>query len=248
MECLQIENDGPVRVLKMARGKANAMHPPMVEELLAAVTSAVRDDSVRAIVLASATPRFFSSGFDMTEVFLFDRPAMGTFFGRFIDLYELVASAPKPVVAAVAGHAFAGGAVLAAACDVRVMAVADFRFALNEVNLGVALPPGMIRMVEGVVGLRHARRLLLEGVAIPFSEANAIGLADEVCEVEALMERSLARAHSMAGKPSLAFASIKRQLVRAGGDREHLEAFLDCWFSDESVAKRREAAASLQRK
>lgn len=248
MQFLQIENEGAVRVIKMARGKANAMNPPMVEEMNAAVAEAAADDAVRAIVLASATSRFFSSGFDFTEVFPFDRPTMAAFFGRFIDLYEALANAPKPVLAAMSGHAFAGGAVVAVACDIRVMGDGPFSFALNEVNLGVALPVGIIRMTEAAVGLRHARHLLLEGASIPFPDAAKLGLADEVCETDIVLEHTLRRAHSMAQKPPQAFAAIKRQLVRAGSDRDGLEPFLDSWFSAESVAKRQEAAASLQRK
>lgn len=57
-----------------------------------------------------ASPRFFSGGFDVAEVFRYDRKAMTDFFGRFVDLYERLLRLPKPVVAAINGHAFAGGA------------------------------------------------------------------------------------------------------------------------------------------
>jgi len=78
------------------------------------------------------------------EVFQYGREDMTEFFGSFMDLYEGIFRLPKPVVAAVSGHSVAGGSVLALACDERVMAEGPFQFALNEVNLGVVLPPGVI--------------------------------------------------------------------------------------------------------
>jgi enoyl-CoA hydratase/carnithine racemase len=120
MEFIKCERDGSLLVLKLARGKANALNGAMVEELWAAVSEAAASDEVRAVVLASRSPRFFSGGFDVAEVFRYDRETMTAFFGRFIDLYEGLYHLPKPVVGAISGHAFAGGAVLALTCDLRV--------------------------------------------------------------------------------------------------------------------------------
>jgi 3,2-trans-enoyl-CoA isomerase len=115
------------------------------------------------LVLASDRPNFFSAGFDVKEVFQYDREAMTSFFGAFMDLHETMFRLPKPVVAALSGHTVAGGAVLALACDIRVMAQGPFRFALNEVNLGIILPPGIVRMAVDAIGIRHARELFLSG-------------------------------------------------------------------------------------
>jgi len=80
----------------------------MVEELISIIGQARSTGAVRAIVLASANPKFFSPGFDVTEVFQYDRERMTEFFGRFIDLYEMMFRLPKPLVAAVSGHAYLG--------------------------------------------------------------------------------------------------------------------------------------------
>ena len=119
----------------MARGKANALNAPMVDELHGRRRAGARAD-VRGLVLASDRPKFFSGGFDVKEVFQYGREKMTSYFGSFMDLYEDLFRLPKPVVAAISGHSVAGGAVLALACDARVMAEGPFRFALNEVNLG----------------------------------------------------------------------------------------------------------------
>ncbi len=147
MEYLLSERDGSLLVLTLARGKANALNRALVEELLSEVTAAAADDSVRGLVLASNRPRFFSSGFDVREVFTYDPPGMTEFFGRFIDLYESLYRFPKPLVGAVSGHCFAGGAILATACDFRIMAEGEYGYALNEVKLGLALPGTLRKML-----------------------------------------------------------------------------------------------------
>src|SRR6185436_9916785 len=162
MPFIRTENTDGLFVVAMARGKANALNAAMVEELRSAVAQAQAQD-VRGVILASDRPNFFSGGFDVTEVFQYDRETMTSYFGSFMDLYEDLFRLPKPVAAAISGHAVAGGAVLALACDVRVMAEGAFRFALNEVNLGVVLPPGVIRMAVDAIGARHARELFLAG-------------------------------------------------------------------------------------
>ena len=156
MEFTRVDRDGELLIITLARGKANPLNAAMVEELITAFGAASGDD-VRAVVFASDRPKFFSSGFDVVEVFAYDRDRMKEFFSRFIDLYEAMLHLPKPVVAAVSGHAFAGGAVLALACDSRVMAEGEFGFALNEVNLGIVVPPGFIRMAVAAVGEKNAR-------------------------------------------------------------------------------------------
>src|SRR5215208_2201276 len=119
MEHIKTEINEGMLVIKMARGKANALNAAVVEELNLAIEDAGNNESVRGVVLASDREKFFSAGFDVQEVFEYDRETMREFFGRFIDLYEGMIGLAKPVVAAINGHAFAGGAVVALASDVR---------------------------------------------------------------------------------------------------------------------------------
>src|ERR1035441_8803263 len=150
------------------------------------------DDSVRGLVLASGRPRFFSGGFDIREVFTYDRDGMAAFFGRFIDLYESLYGFPKPVVAALSGHTFAGGAILAIACDFRIMAEGDFGFALNEINLGLALSPTIRRMLADAVGVARVREVLLFGEPLTPARALEIGLVRELAPAEQVRDRAIA--------------------------------------------------------
>lgn len=252
MERIRTETDDGLLVVTMARPKANALDEAMVEELNAAVERAATDESVRGVVLASSSEKFFSGGFDVKEVFEYDRERMTAFFGRFIDLYEGMLGLPKPVVAAVNGHAFAGGAVLALASDARVMARGNFGFALNEINLGIALPPGIIRMAVSAVGARRARPLVLEGKTIAPAEAFEAGLADELAGAESALERACVRARELCAKPRLTYGAVKRGFNKIAGtvgaesDHQSLDAFIDHWFSEESKQHRRALLESLR--
>jgi enoyl-CoA hydratase/carnithine racemase len=253
MEHIKTEANEGLLIVTMSRGKANALNGAMVDEMNAAIADAGSDESVRGVVLASDRAKFFSGGFDATEVFEYDRETMTDFFGRFIDLYEGLMRLTKPVIAAVSGHAFAGGAVLALACDKRVMAEGEFGFALNEINLGLALPPGMIRMAASVIGIGKARELVLEGRTFKPDEALKYGLASELVSPEAVFERAIAQARKMADKPPLTFGAIKRSfnqvtgLLPNGSDQQYLNEFIDHWFSPESKRYRQVLIDSLRR-
>jgi enoyl-CoA hydratase/carnithine racemase len=251
MTSIRTEKADGLLIVTMSRGKANALNAAMVDELNSALAQSHAHD-VRGLVLASDCPKFFSGGFDVTEVFQYDREAMTLFFGAFMDLYETLFRLPKPVVGALSGHAVAGGAVLALACDVRVMAEGPFRFALNEVNLGIVLPPGLIRTAVDALGQRHARELFLGSETLTPSRALEIGLVSELAQPDQVLGRAIARARVLAAKPPGAFGAIKRTLIEVSGhgpigsDRQHLQSFIDHWFLAESVERRQALIDSLR--
>lgn len=253
MQFVQVSDESEVRILTLTRGKANAFNLAMVDELLDVVDAALSVDGARAIVFASAKPRFFSSGFDVEEVFAYDLPAMRHFFGRFLELFEAVLRMPKPVVGALSGHAYAGGAFLALAFDLRVMAEGDYGFALNEINFGAVLPPSLRRVLISTVGPREATRMILTGESIKPSRALEIGLADDVVPEEQVLPTALQRAHAFAQKPAAAFRFSKHALQRDLGyadPNQHpsLDEFITQWFSPECIERRQQITASLKAK
>ena len=254
MQFIQQSDESEVRVLTLARGKANAMNLPMIEELIEAIREGERDDRVRALLFASARLGFFSAGFDVEEVFSYDLPTMRHFFGRFMHLYELALHTPKPTVGAISGHAYAGGAFLALAFDLRIMAEGEFGFALNEINFGAVLPRSLRLALINTVGSREATRMILSGDSVKPPRALQTGLADEVVPQEQTLSIAVAHAHRMAQKPATAFAFSKRALQRDAGylgaseQHEPLDEFLAQWFSPECAERRRSLVASLKAK
>jgi enoyl-CoA hydratase/carnithine racemase len=251
----RLDREGIVLVITFARGKANALNAELVEELHAAFAQTERDASVRGVVLASDHPKLFSGGFDVDEVFSYDEPTMGRFFGRFLDLFERMRHLPKPLVCAVGGHAYAGAAILALACDRRIFVDGDVGFAINEVNLGVVLPDPTIAVIVETLGLRTARHLLLDGAVFKGQDALRAGIVDEVVPAREVLTRAIGCARLFASKPPLAYAEHKRALLAKGTPRLEgaarelaVASFMTRWVSEESVAARAALVESLSRK
>ena len=253
MADIQIERDGRVLVATMGRGKANALNGALVDELHGVLQTAHDDAAVGALVIASANPRLFCAGLDVGEVFAYDKETMRWFFDRFVALLDGLRALPKAVVAAVSGHAYAGGALIALASDFRVMSDGDFGFALNEVDLGLVLPAEATRWIAPILGAA-TRDVLLGGTAISPQRALEVGLASAVVPVTAVRERAIALARTLADKPPIAFAAIKQGIVEALGgqpDAEGRQAFVDefmrYWTGPESTARRQALIASMRR-
>lgn len=246
MQYIQVERVGTLAVIKLARPKANAMTGRMIEELATALDELSICADVRALVLGSEQPKFFSSGFDVAEVFAVKRDEMHSFFGRFLDVIGKLQAFPKPTVAAVSGHAFAGGAVAALACDFRIMADGPFGFALNEINLGIAVTPGLIHMAKEAVG-PHARSIVLAGETVTPPRALEIGLARELAAPEEVLTRAKAMAADLAEKPAGGYALAKRWYHSPPNDHKSLDAFVEQWFSPECVAKRTALTESMKK-
>src|SRR5689334_448517 len=101
MEFVRTERNGSLLIVILGRGKANALNRAMIGELAHTIAGAEADGTIRGVVLASDRPRFFSSGFDVVEVFAYEREEMRSFFEQFGGLCEAMMRLPKPVVAAV---------------------------------------------------------------------------------------------------------------------------------------------------
>lgn len=253
MQFVRVSNESEVRIFELSRGKANALNLPMIEELIEAVREGQAERSARAFVFSSAQPGFFCGGFDVAEVFEYDRSTMRHFFGRFMSLYEQLLLTGKPVIGALRGHAYAGGAFLALAFDVRVMAEGEYGFALNEINFGAILPWALRWGLIKTVGGREATRMILTGEAVKPVRALEIGLSDEVVPEDQVLSAALKHAHNLAQKPADAFAFSKHALQRDLGyseesRHESLDEFLTQWFSPECSERRRSLTASLKTK
>ncbi len=240
MSFVRTRDHDNVREVAIDRPKANALNEALVDDLAEAIDAARDDAGIRALLLTSAVDGFFSVGFDVREVFDYDRPRMAAYWTRFTDLYETVYHFPKPVVAALPGHTFAGGIILALAADVRLMTEGKFGLGVSGINLGLPLPPGVMNMAVNAIGHGHARRLFITGETIDPQQAYTMGFVHELAAPGALGERALIRARDMADKSPTAFNAVHDMFDTLSGrpglgsDRDRLDTFLDLWFSDEA--------------
>jgi Delta3-Delta2-enoyl-CoA isomerase len=248
----RVDHEVGVRELRLARPPANALDPGLVTALRAAVETAPRDGA-RALVLSGA-PGMFSGGLDVPRLVALGRPEMESFLGEFLDLLRALALSEIPVVAAISGHAPAGGAVLAIHCDHRVMAAGEFKIGLNEVRVGIPLPQSLHSVLVRVVGRRQAERLGVRGLLVGAEEARAIGLVDELVAPEVVVARALEVARDYLALPPTAMRrtrDLARRDLAAIFDRElrfTWESFVDDWFADETQAALRALVERLRTK
>ena len=241
---------GPIRELRLARAPVNALNPTLCEALSAALADAARDD-VQALVL-SGGPKVFSAGLDVPYLLSLgdDRVALTAAWESFFDAARALAAFPSPVVAAIAGHAPAGGCVLALCCDYRVMASGPFRIGLNETQVGLVAPEGIQHLLGRVVGPHRAERLLVAGELVEAERAHAIGLVDELTDIDEVSIRArvwLEGLLQLPRQPVLQTRAIARAGVIAAlaPERIQLDRFIDAWSAPDTQAGLRALIARL---
>lgn len=192
-------SEGTIRVLTLNRPeRRNALSADLQQHLLKALDDAEADERVRALVLTGSGSAF-CAGLDLGG--LQSLSARSTEenrrdSARFAKLLERLYTLPKPVVAAVNGHAVAGGAGLVNACDLAVMSE-DAKIGYTEARIGfVAALVGVFLVRQ--VGEKRAKALLLSAQLIGAAEAERIGLVNEICSEAAVMERAVDHARILA--------------------------------------------------
>jgi enoyl-CoA hydratase len=209
---MHVERQGAVAVLSMNAGKANAINPRFLD-LLGALLDALQAAPPGALVL-TGDARSFSAGLDLPALMDFTTADLTDFIRRFSASMLRVFSLPWPVVAAVNGHAIAGGCVLALQADIRLMASGQSRIGLNEVRLGLGLPAAVVETLRCQVPAASLLPIAAEGGLFLPEEAVRLGLVQEVVEPGQLLERAVERARALAELPPLAFAQVKASLRR----------------------------------
>ncbi|MET7395378.1 enoyl-CoA hydratase/isomerase family protein [Dactylosporangium sp. NPDC005572] len=209
---IELTEAGDVAVVRLAHGKVNALDL----ELLAAITetfTALDAGDARAIVLTGAG-RTFSAGVDLRRVIDGPPEYVDALLRALTRAFLAVFTTGKPVVAAVNGHAIAGGAVLACACDYRLMAAGDARIGVTEVLVGVPFPPAAMEIVRHAVGTYEE---ILTGDTF---EPDLAPFIDTVVPPESLLDEAVATANRVADRiPPDTYRLTKEQLQSAVHDR-----------------------------
>lgn len=241
---------GAIHELRLARPPVNALDPALCAALAQAIDAAIAGGA-QGLVL-SAGPKVFSAGLDVPHLLSLgtDRDALRAAWEQFFAAARALAAAPVPVVAALSGHAPAGGCVLALCCDYRVMARGPFRIGLNETQVGLIAPEGIQHLLRRVVGSNRAERLLVAGELVDADAALAFGLVDELADVDQVSARGIAWLQTLLAlprKPMLATRAIARADVIAALQPERIELprFIEAWFDPDTQAGLRALVARL---
>ena len=240
---------GPVLELRMARPPANAFNPELASTLTSDIAGAPNAGS-RAIVISGA-PGMFTGGLDVPELLTLNRDEIHTFWRTFYGMLRTVAASEIPVAAAVTGHSPAAGTVLVAFCDRRVMAEGRFKIGMNEVQVGLSVPPLIQYAMKRLTGTRRGDALLIAGALISPAEALRVGLVDQVVGVDEVVDAAVAWAERMIALPSIAMLETRR-VARADLVAQFTEltdanydGMTDGWFSDETQTTMRDLVERL---
>jgi len=225
-----VERRSSVTVVRLRHGKVNALDL----ELLRALTAVMRDlDGNEAVVITGAGFAF-SAGVDLNRIVAGGKPYVQEFLPALSEAFLAVFEHPGPVLAAVNGHAIAGGCVIAAACDLRMMSLG--KIGLAELSVGVPFPVSAMEILRHAIG-PAVGHLVLTAALLDASQARSIGLVHEVTGPDVLLDAAIDRAEQMARVPAEVFAFSKLQLQQPARDRIAArsgddEAVLATWSSD----------------
>ena len=241
---IEVYNHGPIRELRLARPPVNALDTELCRQLIHALDQAVAEE-VHGVVL-SGSERIFTGGMDVPHLLSHgqDKRALMDSWNAFFGAVRAVAESRIPVVAALTGHAPAGGCVLALCCDYRVMArsvdpARPYAIGLNEVQVGLVAPEGIQRLLRRVVGTHRAGVLLTTGALVPAEQALQIGLVDELADGADVVARAIAWLQgllAMPRQPMLLTRAVAREDLHQAlhPDMIQLDRFVDAWYAQDT--------------
>ncbi|MDW3213499.1 MAG: crotonase/enoyl-CoA hydratase family protein [Ilumatobacteraceae bacterium] len=214
-DALTIERRGPVTVLHLDDGKANALSFELVAAIRAAVSEAEHDETVGAVVVHGREGRF-SGGFDLGVMFGGDFEQIIGLVSAGGEMVRHLWGSNVPVVAACTGSAVAGGALTLLGCDVRVGADVPCKIGLNEVAIKMVLPDWALTIALERLSKRHVHRATANARLTGAHDAVDVGFLDEVVPADQVLDRAVAIATELA--ETLDPASYRGTVAKVRGE------------------------------
>jgi enoyl-CoA hydratase len=223
-ELVDVRREGGIARVVMHRKGNNAIAEDLMAELASAFDELGKDPAARVIVLASEYEKYFSVGADLTSMMGIDREApdaagqIAGFMSRMNQHFAAIERCPKPVIAAINGHALGGGSELTLCCDFRIM-VEDGRSRIGqtESSLGIIPGAGGTQRLPRLIGMARAKRYIIESTRLSAKEAEAVGWVDRAVAPEGFPAAVDELAGRLARAATFAIAMIK-DAIRRGYD------------------------------
>jgi enoyl-CoA hydratase/carnithine racemase len=200
-ETLRFAREESWVVIMLDRPPANAISEPLVQELNAAVSSVQDDAAVRSIIITGAGERIFCAGADLGSAFAGGNVDSFIRFGN--GVLRKIERFPKPVIAAMNGHALGGGCEIAMACHFRLLKDGA-RMGQTESNLGIMPGFGGTQRLSRLIGRTKALEFMILGTQIPAPECLALGLVNKVTKDGETLNEARALARLIAKRPPIA--------------------------------------------
>ncbi len=211
------EARGGVAVVRLAHGKVNAFDPELLSGWIAELGRLEQADTGAAVL--TGTGKVFSAGVELRRLLDGGREYVEVFLPLLGEALLRTFTFPKPLVAAVNGHAIAGGCLLACACDYRVMAAGTGRIGTPELSVGVPFPTIAMEILRLVLAPHRLQAVVYRGLTCAPDDALANGFVDELAEPDALLDRAVEVAAHLGSLPPASFALTKRVIRQPSRDR-----------------------------
>jgi enoyl-CoA hydratase/carnithine racemase len=243
-----LDRDGSIAIARLNHGVTNPIDEELITQLTQMIQKVKNQADIHSLVISSANEKFFSIGFDIPHLIDKSESEFGIFFRQFNQMCLDLLMLPKPTIAAITGHATAGGYILALCCDYRYLAQGKKLIGLNEIKLGVPVPYVADCVLRNLVGFRTAREVMDMGEFYLPEASLAFGLVDFLYPLDQVLPKSIAKASQLGAMEQIPFASIKhnrnegmvREIRVEIVDRE--QSFLACWYSEAARKHLKEAA------
>lgn len=209
--------EGDIAVLRMTHGKANTLDVEFCDALASAFGE-LRTSAARAVIV-TGTGSIFSAGVDLLRISAGGEGYIRQFLPALHRMYDAAFNLPKPMIAAVNGHAIAGGCVLSCCADVRIAARGNGRIGVTELLVGVPFPAMAFEVMRFATSPQYLSDVILTGATYLCDDARRRGLVDQVVEPADLMQRAMAAAKTLAALPPATFALTKEQIRQPVADR-----------------------------
>lgn len=205
-----LTKEAPLGIITLNRPPANSYDIKFMRDLNAAIDGVAADGQIKAVLLVSASEKFFSGGADI-KAFLANTPEANVEMVHFAhETLGKIARLPQVFIAVINGHAMGGGLEIALACDLRFAGDGAFRVGLPESTLGLLPGNGGTQRLPRLIGASRALEMMLSGSTVTPQEALALGIVNKVFPAESILEDARAYALKLATGPTLALAHIKR--------------------------------------
>lgn len=215
MPVMEWKKDGTVAIVTMTNGE-NRHNPDFLAAILQTMDEIEKDSTVTAMILTSGDPKNWSLGIDLAWIMGVaaqqDFPAIKTFMYDLNRMFTRILLFPMPVIAAINGHTFGDGSIMAAACDFRFMKADRGFFCMPEVDINIPLLPAMQAMLQKIMPAHKFIELVLTGKRAGAAELAAANIIVKACaDNEELQKEALAFARTFTKQRPI-FAEMKRRM------------------------------------
>ena len=234
---LQVEIIDEIHVLTLDHGKANTLDIQLCEQLTRHLNKLAH--SAKALVI-TGTGNCFSAGVDLLQIRDGGVPYIDHFLTSLRETFMAAFNFPKPMVAAINGHAVAGGCILACAADFRIMTNSVGRIGVAELSVGVPFPAAALEILRFAGRGQYLQQMIYTGRLVAGKEALDMGLIDSLEDQESLLDSACETARSLAAIEPLSFALTKQRLrasvldaLATPGTKEYERRIDEAWQSAE---------------